>query len=148
MNGPLAFARGSIWWRAFLFGGLALAIFLRATFTTVVVEGESMLPAFREGTRLVVSRAYWLVGGLHRQDVIVLHNVDSGELNIKRIHRLAGQAVEWRNVPEEWSIAKGPLIVPPGHVYVLGDNKGVSVDSRQYGPVPLHAVVGKVVQVR
>jgi signal peptidase I len=41
----------------------------------------------------------------------------------------------------------GPLTVPPEHVYVLGDNRDRSYDSRFWGPVPLSDVRGKVVEV-
>lgn len=36
------------------------------------------------------------------------------------------------------------LRVPPGHVFVLGDNRGDSLDSRTFGPVPLGAIKGRV----
>jgi inner membrane protease subunit 1 len=44
-----------------------------------------------------------------------------------------------------WSAASAPeLVVPPGHVWVQGDNMAVSRDSREYGPVPLGTVRGRV----
>lgn len=36
----------------------------------------------------------------------------------------------------------GPHVVPAGSVFVLGDNRGVSIDSRDFGTVPLEAVRG------
>ena len=41
----------------------------------------------------------------------------------------------------------GPLIVAPGHLYVLGDNRTHSVDSRSYGPVPFPVVRARVLWV-
>ncbi len=39
----------------------------------------------------------------------------------------------------------GPFVVPTGTVVVMGDDRFSSIDSRSYGPVPLDAVVGRVV---
>ena len=38
----------------------------------------------------------------------------------------------------------GPDVVPPGMLYLLGDNRLDSVDSRHFGPVPVAAVVGRI----
>jgi len=38
-----------------------------------------------------------------------------------------------------------PITVPKGHLFVLGDNRGASEDSRFWGPVPLEAITGRVV---
>ena len=39
----------------------------------------------------------------------------------------------------------GPVTVPPDAIFVLGDNRSESIDSRTYGAVPLEDVVGRVV---
>lgn len=41
----------------------------------------------------------------------------------------------------------GPLVVPPGEVFLLGDNRDASDDSRYWGTVPMDQVVGKVVLI-
>jgi signal peptidase I len=125
---------------------LAFALFFQFHFTTVVVTGESMEPTFRSGQRLLVCRAYWLVGPIRRNDIVVLRSQErETEYLIKRVDRMPGEVVDFLNVPTTWKIVQGELRVPEGHLYVIGDNREASEDSRNFGPVPIDRVVGKVI---
>lgn len=124
---------------------LVMAIFFFTNFKTVVVSGQSMEPTFLNGRRLLASSAYWLVGSIRKNDVVVVRNEVSHEYVIKRVYRVAGEKVDWVNAPDTWDISAGEFVVPPDNIFVLGDNRAVSEDSRRYGPVPLERVIGKVV---
>jgi signal peptidase I len=84
----------------------------------------------------------------------------TGQLMVKRVVAVGGQRVGIRDgrlvvdgkVQDEPytdsdaidSVYFGPVDVPAGHVFVLGDNRFGSEDSRKYGSLPLSAVEGKV----
>ena len=125
---------------------LGFAIFFFMSFKTVIVNGHSMDPTFHTGNRLLVSNAYWLVSPLKDKDVVVIKTGQGpGDYIIKRIYKMAGETVDFYNVPEDWSLARGTYVVPEGHVYVLGDNREVSQDSRAFGAVDMNKIIGKVV---
>lgn len=124
---------------------LAFALFFNLNFRTVVVEGDSMLDTLKPGQRVLVSKAYWLIGGIRKKDIVVVRDQSTGGYFIKRVYRLAGEIVDYPNVPSSHRLASGDYVVPEGHVYVLGDNREVSEDSRKFGAVPLARIIGKVV---
>jgi signal peptidase I len=131
----------------FLIFVLVLTVFMFFTFRTIEVQGESMQPTFDGGERLLVSKAYWLVGEIERDDIVVVKRPDTGEVIIKRVHALSGDQVDLLNVPdpENYPLRNGPYIVPDKHIYVMGDNLPMSEDSRRFGPVPRENVIGKVI---
>lgn len=76
---------------------------------------------------------------------------------IKRCVAVEGQTVELRGktlyvdgVPREEEYAKyshgshfGPYVVPKGHIFMMGDNRDNSADSRVWGPLPKSLILGK-----
>jgi signal peptidase I len=125
------------------------------------VSSDSMAPTLRPGSQVVVDKLSRRFAAPLPGSVVVLHEPGSGDLVVKRVVAAGGQRVEvedgvlvvdGRPRREPYadrrgadSVYYGPVRVPEGEVFVLGDNRGRSVDSLDYGPVPLDDVVGKVV---
>jgi len=129
----------------FLFAG---SIFCYFNFKTVIVEGHSMEPTFYTGRKLLVSHAYWLIGQIKRNDIVVVKDEGPNKYFIKRVYRLPGEEVDYVNWPRNYSLKNDRYIVPEGTLFVLGDNRRFSEDSRSFGPVDLSRVLGKVVIAR
>lgn len=128
---------------------LAIVLFFWANFHTVIIRGNSMEPTFYTGERLLVSDAYWLVGDIKKNDIVVLDLPDKHEVIIKRVYGLPGDEIDLNLGPKEgYSLTDGPLVVPDGKLWVIGDNMPVSEDSRELGPLDLDHVIGKVIVVR
>lgn len=127
----------------------------------VHITSDSMVPAVHPGAYALVLTTPAAVGGLQPNDLVVFASPEDGTRNLKRVIALGGQDVAIRDARVYVDGAErrepgidasaldgtyfGPQLVPPGSVFVLGDNRGVSVDSRHYGPVPVDRVRGKVV---
>jgi signal peptidase I len=140
--------------------GLAVAALLgvRAfVVTPVAVHGVSMEPTVHDGTALV---ARWPdPGHLHRGELIVFHDPE-GTLALKRVVGVAGDSVAIRDailevddrpVPEPYvdhsridGTYFGPVTVRTGTIFVMGDNRAPSIDSREYGAISFDRVVGRV----
>lgn len=125
-----------------------LVVFFKANFEYVIVSGNSMEPTFHDKDKILTSRAFWLVGGIKDGDVVVVKNPESDsekDYIIKRVHRSAGEKVDFLNVPESHRLSDGEYVVPPNSIYVIGDNRAVSEDSRKFGPVDKKNILGKFV---
>jgi signal peptidase I len=124
-----------------------------------VVRGASMLPGIRDGDRILVEPWSYLVDEVRRGDVVVLQSPLDPTLDyIKRVIGLPGEEVvvgptgvlidgrpldEPYVVPEACSGAH-QVRVAPGHLFVMGDNRPQSADSRDFGLVPCSALRGRV----
>jgi len=124
---------------------LMFAVFFYINFTTIEVSGISMMPTLHDHQRVLVSRAYWLIGPIKDKDIIVLKDPHGPGDIIKRVCYMAGESVPWDLRPESAPLLDNDYRVPDGCVYVLGDNRSKSEDSRRFGAVDMSNIIGKVV---
>jgi len=136
------------------------ALFIRVFVTqAMVVQGSSMKPNLSYNYRVMVEKfTYRFVHGPRRGDVVVIDMPEENTLLVKRAVALPGETVTVQDgqvfingqpLEEPWVIRRGgidypPTLVPPGHVFVLGDNREESLDSRYFGPVPIDEIDGQV----
>ena len=144
---------------------VVLAFALAMTTKTYVVEayeikGRSMVPTFEDGQRVVVLK---LFSEVERGDIVIFSTRDEPEKDlIKRVIALPGERIQIHK--GEVRINGEPLgekyikdkdfglydaqideYVPDGQIYVLGDNRDDSHDSRRFGSVLQDSLKGKVV---
>lgn len=132
----------------FLLAVLAFSIFFYFNFKTVEVSGPSMESTLKNHQRVLVSKAYWLVGPIRDNDIIVFPDPHGKSDIIKRVKWMAGEDVDWHWRPISAPGEGEHYLVPDGFVYVLGDNRPKSEDSRKFGFVDMSTIVGKVVKYR
>ena len=147
---------------------IAVALIVRVYFIEpTLVRGASMSPTLHDQDRLLISKK----SEPERFDVVVFHTSDNHSL-VKRVIGLPGEKVEYKDdtlyidgEPYEEPYLEsnkdaitynGPLTntfqledtelgnttVPEGQLFVMGDNRRLSKDSRQIGTIPLEDVVG------
>ncbi|MCM3759427.1 signal peptidase I [Alkalihalobacillus oceani] len=144
---------------------LVLAFLIRQfLFAPVIVDGESMLPTLENSDRLIVNKIGYVFGEPERFDIIVFH-APAGKDYIKRVIGLPGDRVEYRDdtlyingepLEEPYLDELRPLyedgltgdfeldgVVPEDELFVLGDNRWHSRDSRDIGTVHIDEVIGK-----
>ncbi len=154
------------WIKSFLMiGGLTafVYVFIMAPY---VVEGRSMEATLHDQERVIVNKAIYYLTKPQKGDIVIIHPTRD-ENWIKRVVAEAGDTVEAKNdqlyvngqpVEETYlSVNKqkaassgirltqdfGPVKVPEGCIFVLGDNRNHSADSRVIGPVRVDQVVGR-----
>jgi len=130
------------------------------------VEGESMINTLQDGDRVLVNRLSYRLHDPRRGDVVVLKRFDGNATErdlIKRVIGLPGETVEVRScvvyiddqpLVEPYLDAEvqqrdgcgsdqAPIEVPSDSVFVLGDHRGKSSDSRAFGPVADEFLIGR-----
>jgi signal peptidase I len=142
------------------YGVVALAVLLVTGLLpvqTIRIPSDSMTPTITPGDHLLLDKrhpAEVAVG-----DVVVVHDPLGDELLVKRVLAVGGDSIGFEDgilvrngspVTEPYTtdfldgVYYGPDVVPPGMLYLLGDNRFDSIDSRDFGPVPTSSVVGRI----
>ena len=123
-----------------------------------IVRGNSMEPALHDGDRLVVDRVTYSMADVDRGDVVVLRYPRNPEVDfVKRVVAVPGDRVSMRSgvlfvngerADDYGSIqdfaSMDEMTVPPDAFFVLGDNRPVSCDSREFGLVAQDLIKGRV----
>lgn len=146
---------------SFIVAGILSILIITYVARSFYIPSESMLPTLKVNDYILVNRFVYKMALPSRGEIIVFHpphvkdpaNTDF----IKRVVALENDVVEvtdgvlyLNGIPQDEPFIKEPIDadfpayrVPKGHVFVMGDNRNNSDDSRYWGPLPLENIVGK-----
>lgn len=164
--------KNELWeWTKALLIAFAIAAFIRYfLFTPIVVDGDSMMPTLENGDRMIVNKFNYKIGEPDRFDIVVFHAPEQKDY-IKRVIGVPGDFVEYKDdqlyingepIDEPYldaykaEISEGNLtgdfslkdidpsldVIPEGYVFVMGDNRRFSKDSRHIGIVDQKEIIG------
>lgn len=154
-------ARSEVWeWIKAIAFALFLAFLIRHfVFATSIVEGTSMDPTLEDGERVLYNKVVYLIGEPDRGDIVIIQKptknyvkrvigLPNDEIRVKN-HTLYvnGKEVKQKYL-DQTAITEttdfGPIIVPKGKYFVMGDNRGISKDSRTgLGFIEQNEIIGR-----
>ncbi|WJY28757.1 MULTISPECIES: signal peptidase I [Sporosarcina] len=157
------------WMKALLIAFGIAAVIRLFLFTPIVVDGVSMMPTLKDGDKMIVNKISYTVGKPDHFDIVVFHAPEQKDY-IKRVIGLPGDEIEYvddvlyingeaQKEPYldtyKEDLAGGTLTedftleekihrqtVPEGHVFVMGDNRRMSNDSRHIGAISIDQIIG------
>ncbi|MCL2367545.1 MAG: signal peptidase I [Oscillospiraceae bacterium] len=164
---PLPYQGLNDWMRSVVTVFLPFLFILTFMGQTRAVEGVSMEPTLVAGEQMIIRSILYTPA---RGDVIILarHDLEDGAALVKRVIALAGDVVDidtgtgtvyvnglaldepYTSGPTTFAgNITYPYTVPPGRIFVIGDNRGNSLDSRssRLGSVDEREIIGQVVAV-
>jgi signal peptidase I len=138
-----------------------IALFIRAFIVEAkVVPSESMVPTILIGDRVLVEKITYRFRLPERGEIVVFDPPERSKLKdvlIKRVIAVAGDNLEIRNgviyingIPQAESYVKNkdfsnfaPMVIPQNSIFVMGDNRPGSFDSRAWGAVDKSLIIGR-----
>lgn len=136
------------------------------------IPSESMAATLVPHDRVLVDRVVYRLHAPHRGDIVVIDSSAVGRVLIKRVVALPGETISlkagsvyidgrrlvepyvrrvdgqpestepFRGSGQPWSLER-PYTVPAGEYFLMGDNRTVSDDSRDWGPAPRREIIGE-----
>jgi signal peptidase I len=161
--------RKAVEWLVIIAVAVLVAVLLRAfVLQTFFIPSASMEPTLQIGDRIIVSKLSYKLHGIHRGDMIVFARPPAENCGgepvadlVKRVIGLPGETIasqgndvliNGKPITQDWQSKGSPLgppirsqRIPNNAVFVMGDNRTNSCDSRMWGPVNQSLVVGHVV---
>ena len=141
---------------------VAALLIHQALFTFARVDGTSMLDTLHENNIMGVSRLHYRLNEPQRGEIITCNYPEDGnKLFVKRIIGLPGETIEIREgtvyidgepIAETYLTrvddqSMDPITLAKDEIFVMGDNRPVSRDSRAVGPLTLDEIYGRVLFV-
>ncbi|MFD2171394.1 signal peptidase I [Tumebacillus lipolyticus] len=148
------------WGRSLLIAFLLALLIRQFAFAIFMVDGHSMVPTLDDKERLVVNKMVYRFHAPEYNDIVVFqYPEDTTKDFIKRVIGLPGDKIEIRDykvfrngeelneeyIAEPTATGGGEFVVPEDTIFVLGDNRNASKDSRDslVGYVPYDLVIGR-----
>jgi signal peptidase I len=154
-------------WAAVILGGIVIALVVEAFLVQAFwIPSPSMVPTLEVGDRVLVNKLSYKLHDVHRGDVVVFErppaarNGTDTEIKdlIKRVVAVGGDTLEAQDgrVYVNGELIEEPYLepgtrtdnlprqtIPEGQVFVMGDNRENSEDSRFFGPIDEDTIVGR-----
>src|SRR4051794_27321492 len=159
-------ARVAAEWIGLVVLALVIALLIKTfLFQAFYIPSESMVPTLKVGDRVLVNKLSYKFHDVHRGDIVVFKAPPAARSDgiddlVKRVVGLPGDTVEARDdgriyvndrLLDEPYLPKGtlttnlpPTKIPAGHLFMMGDNRVASRDSRYFGPIKESAIIGRV----
>jgi signal peptidase I len=170
---PRSKSRGAIEWAIVIVGAVVAALLIKTfLLQAFYIPSKSMVPTLNVGDRVLVNKLSYKVHDVNRGDIVVFERPDAETATddiedlIKRVIGLPGdkivikggsifindQLLQEPYLPAGTQTGPGPTYpcteaspcrVPEGDVFVMGDNRSDSRDSRWFGPIDEDKIVGR-----
>ncbi len=145
-------------WVRLLAVSLSVFVVCRFILTPAFTNGESMVPTYGSGRFVLLWRPVYWFRNPRVGEVVAVRYKGEKVMFFKRVVATEGQVVEFRRgrlyvdghkADQDWNYLTQcdwelpPRVVPPGHVYLVGDNRAMPMEQHIFGHTSISRIVGK-----